>query len=73
MPNYQKGKIYKLVCNITNKTYIGSTTQILCKRLSSHVMNYKKRVKISSKEIIEGGDYSIILIEDYQCDRKEQL
>jgi len=73
MPDFKNGKIYKLVCNLTGKTHIGSTTQILCKRLTGHVTAYKKGTTITSKAIIEGGDYSIILIEDYQCDRKDQL
>ena len=36
MPNYQNGKIYKLVCDDPEKIYIGSTTQRLSARLSSH-------------------------------------
>ena len=28
MPDYKNGKIYKIVCNITNEMYIGSTTTL---------------------------------------------
>ena len=43
MPDYQQGKIYKIVCNTTGLLYIGSTTQkFLSSRLSGHMRNYKK-------------------------------
>ena len=42
MPNYQDGKIYTIVCNITDECYIGSTTEpTLARRLAGHVNNYK--------------------------------
>ena len=72
MPNYQQSKIYKLICN-TTKIYIGSTTVKLCRRLTGHVNDYKKGKNVSSKHIISNDNYSIVLIEDYPCDRKEQL
>jgi len=73
MPNYKNGKVYKIVCNTTGKVYIGSTTVLLCKRLAGHVNKYKRGVYTSSKEILEGGNYSIVLIENVECDTKEQL
>lgn len=36
MPDYSKGKIYKLCSNQTDNVYIGSTTQELSFRLSDH-------------------------------------
>ena len=77
--NYKNGKIYKIICNITGKQYIGSTTQTLGQRLTKHRGYYRSRLKdpsmksITSWEIMENGDYTIILIQDYPCDRKEQL
>jgi len=73
MPNYKNGKIYKIVCNTTGKVYIGSTTVLLCKRLACHVNDYKRGKCITSKEILDGGNYSIVLIENVECDTKEQL
>ena len=74
MPNYKNGKVYKIVCNTTGKVYIGSTTVLLCKRLACHVNHYKRGVyTTSSKEILEGGNYSIVLIENVECETKEQL
>ena len=43
MVNYQQGKIYKIVCNMTGMVYVGSTCeQRLSQRLARHVLNYKK-------------------------------
>jgi hypothetical protein len=41
MPDYQLGKIYKLICNVTDLVYIGSTCEpSLARRMSSHRRNY---------------------------------
>ena len=69
MVNYQNGKIYRIVCNITGKQYIGSTISHLNTRLSQH----KKSFSCTSIQVLENGDYNIVLIEDYPCERKEQL
>ena len=71
---YNTGKIYRIVCNDTGLVYIGSTTQKLCRRLCEHKYEYKKkRYSCSSYEIIKGGNYDIILIEECNCNNKEQL
>jgi hypothetical protein len=72
MVDYSKGKIYKIVCNTTDEIYIGSTTQPLYKRLSKHKTDIKRN-NITSKILLEKGKCDIILIEDYPCERKEQL
>ena len=79
-PNiYQRSKVYKIVCNITGLCYIGSTTQkYLSQRLAMHNCCYKqwnlgKHHFVTSYKIIEKGDYEMILIEDFPCERKEQL
>jgi len=71
MPNYQNGKIYKIVCNNTNKQYIGSTCFDLSSRLQQHT--YFPSNHCVSKEIIEEGNYDIILVENYPCNNKEEL
>ena len=78
MVNYANGKIYRLVCNITKKEYIGSTTVKLNRRLSNHITDYKKylnnkRHYISSFQILENNNYTIVLIENYPCNSKEEL
>jgi len=70
MPDYQKGKIYKILCNITGLTYYGSTTQALSVRMGGHRKNLNN---CSSKQIILSGDYDYSLVEDCPCENKEQL
>jgi hypothetical protein len=80
MVNYNNGKIYKIVCNITGEIYIGSTCEpTLARRLAKHRDCYncwkrgKKSSNVKSFQIIERGDYSIVLIENINCETKEQL
>ena len=67
---YQQGKIYKIVCNISNEIYIGSTIQTLNQRLAVHK---SIKVKCSSYKILERGDYKIELIKNYPCKSKWEL
>lgn len=72
MSNYQNAKIYKIVCNNTGKQYIGSTTQkFLSQRLAQHKSIQNHSCK--SREIIEGGNYSIVLVELCPCNSKDEL
>lgn len=75
---YQHAKIYKITSDSSDKIYIGSTCNPLYKRLGQHRTNYKqfqngKYHNVSSFEIIKLDDAIITLIEDYPCERKEQL
>jgi hypothetical protein len=70
MVNYRKGKIYKIVCNITGRTYYGSTVVALCKRLGQHKAFSNN---CTSKIIIQGGNYDIVLVELFPCNTKEEL
>lgn len=77
--NYEQSKIYKIVCNITNEIYIGSTTKhYISDRLANHRSHYKKfkegtKGYMTSFKILERGDYSIILIEKFPCTTREEL
>jgi len=79
--DYQRGKIYKIVCNITNKIYIGSTCEpTLARRLAKHVSNFNCWKKDNNKQrfitsflIFENNDYYIELLEVYPCNIKEEL
>ncbi len=78
MNKYENGKIYKLVCNITNKIYYGSTIQPLHKRLYEHKSHYKKylidnKKYITSFEILKEGNFDIILVELVNCSCKIEL
>jgi len=80
MPNYQDGKIYKIVCNITDECYTGSTTQpTLARRLTGHMTEYKRwkagkdSKKTTSFDILDRGDYHFFSIENYPCNSKNEL
>ena len=72
MPNYEEAKIYALRSNLTDKIYIGSTTQPLYKRFHSH--RRMKDVKTLSASIMfQFNDVYIELIEKYSCKDKDEL
>ncbi|RZK13974.1 MAG: hypothetical protein EOO43_17060 [Flavobacterium sp.] len=79
MVNYALGKVYKIIDNTNGNAYVGSTGErTLARRLSTHVKDYRRYLKgnknfITSFDILENGNYSIILIENYSCDSKDQL
>lgn len=73
MVNYENGKIYRIVCNKSGKQYIGATTISLSARLSQHKKVFRSTKCCLSRDVLEGGDYEIFLIEDFPCERKEQL
>ena len=59
------------MCNNTGKQYIGSSCQKrLCSRLTGHV---RKSNTCRSREIIDGGNFEMILIENFPCDSKDEL
>jgi hypothetical protein len=71
MPDYNNGKIYKIVnSEMPNLVYIGSTTQKLNIRLQGHK---DKSNKCTSKALFEHGQPEIILLEDYPCETKTEL
>ncbi len=69
MSKYKNGKIYKVVCDETNLTYYGSTIQPLFKRLWRHKQKNEKNGCMTMKMT----NPKIFLVEDYPCERKEQL
>jgi len=74
MPDYKNGKIYKITSKNTDLIYIGSTTTKLCQRMTKHRSEAKTKTNnTTSSIIIEAGDACITLIEDYPCERIEQL
>ena len=78
MPDYQLGKIYKIVDNTSNNVYIGSTCKTLKLRLSGHTSHYKLYVKgkfnyVTSFDIFKNDDYEILLVESFPCDYKDEL
>ena len=69
--HYSNAKIYKIVSDLTDKIYIGSTCSPLSKRHYQHIKAGKN--KCTSSELIKLGDTRIELVEDFPCERKEQL
>ncbi len=74
MPDYQKGKIYKIISDQTDKMYFGATVQkYLCERFRGHKKDMKKGKYCSSKEILVFDDAQIVLIENFPCNSKNEL
>jgi len=72
--DYSKGKIYRIVCNETGEQYFGSTTQTLAQRMTLHrYLAKKEKNACRSKQIIDRGNYDVVLCEECPCETKEQL
>jgi hypothetical protein len=80
MPDYKNGQIYRLWSPHTDKFYIGSTCNMLAKRLWLHKNDYsgylnETRCYVSSFELFKLGidDVKIELMELYPCNSKAEL
>lgn len=79
MRNYKDGKIYKIVSESTDNIYIGSTTEFLSSVLCNLEYRYncwkngKKQNNLTPFEILEKGDYTIELVEEYPCENMDEL
>ena len=76
MPNYNNGKIYKIVNNIDDMVYIGSTTTKLCYRMAVHRCNMRNNYNATLYQHMRKiglHNFTAVLIEDYPCQNKMQL
>ena len=78
MPDYSEGKVYKILNTETDDVYVGSTTGMLCRRLSKRkaAMRYRTNSKMKLLELMKehGEDnFYIGLLENYPCGTKEEL
>lgn len=73
MVNYQESKIYKLWSDQSDLLYIGSTTQPLARRLSSHLSGIKREDSKTYIDMKTHTNIRIELIEYYPCNTKEEL
>ena len=78
MNKFLKAQIYTIRSHQTDDIYIGSTTQLLCRRFSDHKNNYKRYLagryhNVTSYKIIKYEDCYIELLEAFPCETKEQL
>ena len=78
MVNYSDGKIYKLVNNVDDKIYVGSTCGTLRLRKSTH-KSHAQRQKIKDRTVykhlnqVGWGNVEIILIENCECKSRDEL
>ncbi len=69
--NFANSKIYKLISNLTQDIYIGSTTKLLKTRLSYHKSSHNKAV---SKYLFQpDAIVDIVLLENYACNNINEL
>ena len=77
MPNYQLGKIYKIVNDVNDKIYIGSTCQTLSSRMGGHRAVGKGLVCTSAfysaMNTIGIDHFQIVLVKSAPCTSKEEL
>ena len=76
MPNYQHGKIYKMVSLVDDYFYIGATTIRLSQRRAQHKNEsnrYLDRAMCAHFNNIGWNNCRIVLLENYPCESKEEL
>lgn len=76
MVNYSDSKIYKLVNNVDEKIYVGSTCGTLRLRKSKHKQESTRSIeRMVYKHLNEIGweTVEIILIEAFECNNKDEL
>ena len=75
MVNYALGKIYKLVNNVDDEIYVGST----CNHLRIRKQQHKSKAKTEPRKVhhhlnsVGWDNVKIILIETYECKNKDEL
>lgn len=76
---YQRGKIYKITSDLTDKIYIGSTcAPTLAHRLAQHKYKYKLYLKdglhpVGTYILLQLGPVEITLLETYPCNSMDEL
>jgi hypothetical protein len=77
MPDYSEGKIYKLINDVNDKIYIGSTTVTLNARMGGHRSRAKSLARdsplYSEMRRLSIDHFKIVLIEEFPCKSKIEL
>lgn len=76
MVNYANGKVYRIVNDVDDKMYVGSTVRRLSDRWYEHrkPCRHQRPFKLyQHMEQLGVEHFRIELLEDYPCERKEQL
>jgi len=75
----EKGIVYKITCNVTNKFYIGSTSNKLNYRITQHKHNYKYYLSgkgknyLSSFEVLKENNFTVDILEQFNYLYKAEL
>lgn len=72
------GRVYAIICYDTGAIYVGSTQTTLDKRIKAHVKKYNEvnrtgTYKTKSYDIINRGQYDIMLLEEVAIETDEEL
>jgi hypothetical protein len=70
MPDYSKGKIYKILNAINDEIYVGSTVETLSVRMAKHRHDIKRRTHLplyKSMDELSVEHFYIELIENFPC------
>ena len=73
---YMNSKIYKLVNDVNDDVYVGSTYNLLCRRMEkhrSHRFQYAHRPLYKLMNDLGVERFRIELVEDFPCENREQL
>jgi hypothetical protein len=75
MVNYNEGKIYKIVNDVNDIIYIGSTTAKLAKRMTYYrtITNPKDKSFYNAMKEIGTEHFKIILVKNFPCNSKAEL
>lgn len=78
MNKFLKAQIYTIRSHQTDDIYIGSTTQLLCRRFADHKNNYTRYLagrynNVTSFKIVKYEDCYIELLEAFPCETKAEL
>ena len=76
MVNYANGQVYRLVNNVDEKYYIGSTCNSLHKRKNGHKrdsIKFPEQPVYKHLNTVGWDNVEIILIESYPCNSKAEL
>jgi alpha-galactosidase/6-phospho-beta-glucosidase family protein len=82
MSDYSKGKIYKIVNNLNDECYVGSTTLTINMRFNKHKSDYnvwltdQSKGKCSCFDLFEKyglDNWKIVLIENFPCESRDKL
>jgi hypothetical protein len=71
--SYANGKIYKVVNDVNDCVYFGSTTQPLSKRFSAHKATVGSTKFYNAMKTIGPDHFKIVLVELFACNTKAEL